>query len=645
MLGFLAMGVANSIAGALRVRAPLDARIWFHVYDLLHFVLLGLASTAIAAGARRATKLAHAELLAASAAALMVGVAVLTPDLRGPAARMQASTGVSGLAPLLAVATASLVPAAYFIGERIGRTRARHIAALLPIVTGPVNLVIFTQLLPGAHLFLAWGSAAFLAGAYRRTSIPVWPRSLQARRLLGGAAVALAGLAVAVPPPPRGGTMMGQVSGSVLYPFTSRIHAARVRSWLPEQMPDGPWYRERTNLPATSATQSLTESPSIVILISIDAMRADILTNPAFQTAMPRLAALRDRSIFFGSAWAPSNATVSSLTTLFTGRYYSQLYWTPLEDDPGGGEELWPHADESPRFPELLSGAGIRTVTYAPAYWLMNRFGVVRGFDDEDYIVAKKSVGPRHSSRWASAKEVTARVRKRLRWIAKAPSRRTFFFVHLLEPHYPYDQGDNDSEDDFSRYLTELTVADSALGDVLDTIDDLGIRERTAVVVTADHGEAFGEHGTTRHGSTLYDEIVRVPLVMYVPGLERQAIDTPVSLVDVGPTILDLYGVATPASFMGESLVPLMQGEDISLTRPLVIEGRPKQAMVFSDGMKVIRDLRLGLLEAYDLREDPTELENLYDGWVRRFDDYFGPLAAFFHVHEIQREGYDVRGR
>src|SRR5690606_29555281 len=112
----------------------------------------------------------------------------------------------------------------------------------------------------------------------------------------------------------------------------------------------------------------------------------------------------------------------------------------------------------------------------------------------------------------------------------------------------------------------------------------------------------------------VYEEQVRVPMIVVGPGVAPRTIDEPVSLIDVGPTVLDLFGEATPGHVMGQSLVPLLAGRDVELSRPIVVDaGRRKQALIGRDGWKVIRNIRQRTTEAYDLGADPGELTNLVD--------------------------------
>ncbi|MCA9617611.1 MAG: sulfatase-like hydrolase/transferase, partial [Myxococcales bacterium] len=149
----------------------------------------------------------------------------------------------------------------------------------------------------------------------------------------------------------------------------------------------------------------------------------------------------------------------------------------------------------------------------------------------------------------------------------------------------------------------------------------------------ADHGEGFGEHNAYYHGTTLYEEMVRVPLVIHHPALHPRVVDSRVSLIDLAPTILDLFGVATPGSYMGQTLAPVLAGGSLAATRPIYLDSqRGLTGMVFEDGHKLLVDD--GLPELYDLDADPGEEENIYDGGdhARR---HLGELRAFEKAHQM----------
>ncbi|HSN96639.1 MAG TPA: sulfatase/phosphatase domain-containing protein, partial [Candidatus Nanopelagicales bacterium] len=149
-----------------------------------------------------------------------------------------------------------------------------------------------------------------------------------------------------------------------------------------------------------------------------------------------------------------------------------------------------------------------------------------------------------------------------------------------------------------------------------------------------------GEHGLTWHANSLYDELLRVPLFIRLPGTAPRRVEDRVSLMDVGPTILDLFGVDTPPRWMGESLTGYLRGKTPELTRPIVAETRLKRTMVMPDGVKIIHDTRNHSVEVYDITADPGELENLYQ--QQESADRLQVLSSFFRVHTLKRPGYNV---
>jgi arylsulfatase A-like enzyme len=214
-----------------------------------------------------------------------------------------------------------------------------------------------------------------------------------------------------------------------------------------------------------------------------------------------------------------------------------------------------------------------------------------------------------------------------------------FAYVHLMEPHAPYDRGRSDGTA-YERYLSEIAVADIRIGKVLAALRER-CGDRWVLIVSADHGEAFGEHGSTEHGKTLYEELLHVPLVVVGPRIAPRTVDERVGLVDLGPTILDLFGIASPAAFEGQSLAPLLAGRPASLTRPLLSEARLARAVTLPDGLKVIDDPRRKLVEVYDLSADPGETTNIFDLEPARADPPLALLRAFFAARTLRRGGYE----
>jgi arylsulfatase A-like enzyme len=286
----------------------------------------------------------------------------------------------------------------------------------------------------------------------------------------------------------------------------------------------------------------------------------------------------------------------------------------------------YPAGDPARRFPEILADHGVVTASFCSINFLANEYGVARGFTEETVIPRGRTHAP--------AAEVMAPLLARLR---RADDRPLFLFAHLTEPHAPYDRGGTKGTA-WERYLAEIRVADASIAELSKLLAGR-FGHRGYLIVSSDHGEAFGEHGTHEHTKTIYEELVRVPLLVRGPGVVARRIDQRVGVIDLGPTILDLFGVETPATFMAQSLVPLLAGRDSALDRPLLAEGRLRRALYWGD-LKIIDDPRRKVVEAYDLERDPAEARDLFDAEPARVAPALAALRAFFATHRADEPGY-----
>jgi arylsulfatase A-like enzyme len=254
--------------------------------------------------------------------------------------------------------------------------------------------------------------------------------------------------------------------------------------------------------------------------------------------------------------------------------------------------------------------------------------GVGVGFDVESKT--RRDYGP--------AAEVMDLLLEQLATTGGSPA---FLYAHFVDSHAPYTLGGRRGSQ-FERYLAELALVDHEVGRLCQYLRENQLEQRTLLVVSADHGEAFGEHGMKHHAQSVYDELLRVPLLFRAKTLTPRRIDTPVTLVDIGPTLLDLFGIPTPADLMGQSLVPLLAGGRFEARRPIVADsGRRIQALVFPDGVKAIRDLHRNTQEVYDLKRDPGELRDLSGDPDFPASRYSAGLAAFFALHTLKRPGWE----
>jgi arylsulfatase A-like enzyme len=306
------------------------------------------------------------------------------------------------------------------------------------------------------------------------------------------------------------------------------------------------------------------------------------------------------RSLRFARVWSPAACTGPTLKQFFLGAYHSQLMRK---------------VDRGPYLAALLTQHGVHTVHLLTHALLKRGGGIGEGFTEE-----------RDLGEAASAKEVVDAVLTELDELEDAP---VFIYSHILDAHYPYNKGELKQGAPKDRYVSEVSLVDTSIGELRRELERRKLVDRTYLIVTADHGEAFKEHGRYYHARTMYEEMIRIPLLIEGPGVKARRVKRSASLIDVSPTLLSLFGASTPAHYMGESLVPFMHGETPRFARPLVTDGHDKkQAMLFDDRMKVIIDNRTGTEELYDLKRDPGEKKNL----AQRADaaTYFEPMRAFF---------------
>jgi membrane-anchored protein YejM (alkaline phosphatase superfamily) len=361
---------------------------------------------------------------------------------------------------------------------------------------------------------------------------------------------------------------------------------------VPKRYRDSPWFRDRRDVGQVAATRAIVPSkPPIVLFFTIDALRADLLEHAEHRESLPELVRLRSVSSYFTRARSPTASTLTTMSTVFAGKYYSQMQWNR-------SNSKHPLIEPTPRFPELVSAAGIHTLLVAGSQGrLSGSYGVGVGFKKEVNV-------PRVKPATGNVDAIIAELEQ----IGDAP---LFVYAHFIEPHMPYDLAGKKGTP-FERYLREVALVDRQLKRLRRFLEERGLAERTYLIVTADHGEAFGEHGTTAHARTVYEEAVHVPFFFYLPGRQGQELDVLVSGIDVGPTVLDLFNLPAPGFWMGQSLLPVVAGTARKLERPLAIDtGRYVQALCFDDGRKVIFNRPQHTTEVFDLKQDPKELTNL----------------------------------
>lgn len=358
---------------------------------------------------------------------------------------------------------------------------------------------------------------------------------------------------------------------------------------------------------------------SNVLLVVLESTAAGYLRPyGALEDPTPNLTALAARSIVVEHAYAVYPESIKGLVAILSSRY------------PGFDIAAERHAAiTAPSLATRLGAEGYATALFhSGRFFYLGMEELVRASGFARLEDAGDIGGNRDSS---FGVDEAAAVSSVLRWIDGLPRGRHFFAAYLpIAGHHPYSYsmpGPFPEEREIDRYRNALHEGDVALGQLLEGLRARGLEDSTVVVVTGDHGEAFGQHaGNYGHNLAIYDENVRVPFVVSTPGMDRRAIRVRrvASLLDVGPTILELLGVDSPREFQGESL----------------LSPRPRMALFFTDYslgllglrddcMKFIHELESGRSKLFDLCRDPDERSDISEDHPDRVTHYRGRLREW----------------
>ncbi len=340
-----------------------------------------------------------------------------------------------------------------------------------------------------------------------------------------------------------------------------------------------------------------------LLLITVDTLRADRVGAYGYARARTqRIDALAATGAVFEHAYAAAPITLPSHATILTGRY------PPGHGARDNGIKV---SDNTPTLATELKARGLRTAAFVAAFPLDHQFGLARGFDVYSDRLPRDQAGRQANERPAAdvANEAIA-------WLGGAPGTPFFLWVHFFEPHAPYE-GDP-SRPVADRYDDEIAIVDREIGRLLDAVGDR--RSDTLIVVTGDHGEAFGEHGEYSHSIFVYDTTLRVPLILAGPGIGRRRVPDAVTLADIAPTAMKSLGTDPQSALKnvdGIDLSPAAAGEVLS-ARELYAESF---APLVEFGWAPLRAVRAGSWkyiaapkpELYDVARDADEQRNVVE--------------------------------
>ena len=420
---------------------------------------------------------------------------------------------------------------------------------------------------------------------------------------------------------------------------------------------------------ALAQAETLRQHPVIVVVIYT--LRADHLGTYGYARATsPNLDRWAREGRVFERAYSTSSWTLPSFGTLFTG-YLPTRHRAGAEANfergklVRGGTQLSPSVQT---VAEMFSAQGFKTGAVANNPFLGPPFGVDRGFEVYDHVP-----GDNHDIRRADVM-----VDRSLALIDQWGGEPFFLVVHLFDPHMDYDPppefrgkfsgalnsrfslpfhdialrrgvtGVTDEDWEFIRaaYDEEIAFVDQQLGRLRQGLIDRNLLNRTLVLLTADHGEELFDHGGFEHGHAMWEEVLRIPLVFWGPGISPGRESMPVSLTDVAPTLLDWIDVPIPEDFDGQSLWPTLSTGVGIPDRTLVAEGRlygPNRRALIRWPLKLILDENNRPLRVADLATDPGEHQNMLQSDPDRVDEFVRNLVRELRDDLALAEGAPIQ--
>lgn len=352
-----------------------------------------------------------------------------------------------------------------------------------------------------------------------------------------------------------------------------------------------------------------------ILLITVDALRADHMGAYGYRrNTTPHFDALAIEGALFEHAYCAIPHTSYSLTSLMTGKYIRPL----LELGLGEDSDTWA---------AHLQRYGYRTAAfYPPAVFSVDteRFAVFRdrGFDFEY-----------RREEFADARFRAEQVRS---YLAEAGrDEPIFLWVHFFEPHEPYEQhaGHWFGDSDLDAYDSEIAATDAEIGRVVRAMRET--HPDTVIVIAADHGEEFDDHGGRHHGTTAYEEQVRVPLLVLGPGVAARRVVAPVQTIDLLPTVLSALGGARPPRLRGRDLGLFLAGLSPQGERGLAFAEADDYQMLADGPLRLVCERRSAGCSLYDVSVDPLEQKNRGDERKSELVRLRGLLDALRRQHSI----------
>ena len=401
--------------------------------------------------------------------------------------------------------------------------------------------------------------------------------------------------------------------------------------------------------------------PPNVIIIGIDTLRADHLGFAEYKNTAPNIEKLAAQSAVFTNAFSTSSWTLPSFHSILTSLYPSSH---------GVKYDTHRISNSTTTFAEIMKRNGYRTAGFICGPYLKSIFGFNQGFDLYDEHLS--SIKQPDSHKDITSEKLT---NSAIFWLKKHGNKKFFLFLHYWDPHYDYippkpfdrifdpeytgsidgtniqksskinpDMDKRDLDHILALYDGEIMWTDSHIGRLLDYLKVSGLFKNTIIVVTSDHGEEFLDHGDKSHRKTLYNEVIHVPLMFKIPGIDNPAKDKSlVSTVDIMPTVLNALNIKYGIDTDGISLIPIITKKHNQITRTIYSELYHKVmsinlVCIIKDGWKLIYDYYTKESKLYNIDIDMQEKNNLININTQQAQDLKDELFDWLNQKKTQQK-------
>ena len=354
--------------------------------------------------------------------------------------------------------------------------------------------------------------------------------------------------------------------------------------------------KEKTAPPATPPIKN-------ILLITIDTLRADALSAYGNKTRTPFFEEFARNSVIFENAFTCAPVTLPAHTSLLTGLY------PPSHGVRNNGTFRAPGSLQL--LSEYARQNGITTAAIVGGFPVAAQFGLNQGFDlYDDHFEALPNLSGYFAYTERDAAAVTSRAKK---WLSERTDGRPFFlWLHFFDPHHPYLEHGMPA---VSPYQQEVLFVDGRLADLFQFLKEKKLSDELLMIVTADHGEAFGEHREVSHSLFVYNTTLRIPLLISAPGISARRIPEMARIVDIAPTVLEAMNWQSSGQMDGRSLMPFLHGKSAGAVENFAETLAPSLDFGWSP-LFSIQNLHGKYIQAprpeyYDLEKDPGETQNL----------------------------------